>query len=124
MVLQNPFPATHVFSQLSALLPGCHLSLPLLSPFRHGARQPAGANLATPASPVACGLFISLASLLRRRSVYFQSFADSFCKTRGVLGCPSFPRLCATRCVCPLRNLFAPCSCTLYPQSRLHPRFP
>src|SRR5258708_1789916 len=34
---------------------------------------------------MACGLFISLASLLRRRSVYFQSFADSFCKTRGVV---------------------------------------
>src|SRR5882757_5361489 len=98
MVLQNPFPATHVFSQLSALLPGCHLSLPSLPPFRHGARQPAGPNLATPAPPVACGLFISLASLLRSRSVYFQSFADSFCKTRG-WGCPSFPRLCATQYV-------------------------
>src|ERR1700704_5317634 len=101
MVLQNPFPATHVFSQLSALLPGCHLSLPSPPPVRHAPRQPAGANLATPASPVARGLFISLASLLRRRSVYFQLFTDSFCKTRGVVGCPSFPRLCATRCVLP-----------------------
>src|SRR6267154_481647 len=31
MILQNPFPATHVFSQLSALLPGCHRSLRLFS---------------------------------------------------------------------------------------------
>src|SRR6266850_3358431 len=79
MVLQNPFPATHVFSQLSALLPGCHPSLPS-PPFPRGAAN----HLVTPAPPVACGLFISLASLLRSRSVYFQSFADSFCKTRGV----------------------------------------
>ncbi len=73
-------------------------STPSFSPRRP---QPAGANLPTPVTPVACGLFISLASLLRRRAVYFQSFADSFGKTRGVVGCPSFPRLCATRCVLP-----------------------
>src|SRR6267154_2828295 len=122
MVLQNPFPATLVFSQLSALLPGCYLSLPLLSPFRHGARQPAGSNLATPAHPVACGLFISLASLLRRRSVYFQSFADSFCKTPGG-GVSLVLKILPNGTLYPLRKLFARCSCTLYPQSRLHPRF-
>jgi len=54
----------------------------------------------------------------------FNRLQTLFAKHGGWWGVPRSRDSARLGGFCPLRNLFAPCSCTLYPQSRLHPRFP
>src|SRR5882762_10105865 len=121
MILQNPFPATHVVSQLSALLPGCHLSLPSPPPFHHGARWRQSRN-SRPSSGLRT-LYLSCLSFAQALRL-FSIVCRLFLQNTGGGGVPRSRDSARLSAFCPPRNLFARCSRTLYPQSRLHLRFP
>src|SRR6266403_4236509 len=123
MVLQNPFPATHVFSQLSALLPGCHLPLPPPPPFRHGAHNPLAPISQLPSLQWLADSLSLLPLFCAGAPFIFNRLQTLLAKHGGWWGVPHSRDSAQLGAFCPRRNLFAPCSCTLYPQSRLHPRF-
>src|SRR5882762_8789530 len=100
MALQNPFPATHVFSQLSALLPGCHLSLPSPLPFATAPANPlAPISQLPPLQWLADSL--SLLPLFCAGAPFIFNRLQTLFAKHGGWGCPSFPSLCATQCVLP-----------------------
>src|SRR6267378_3713 len=111
MILQNPFPATHVFSQSSALLPGCHLPLPPPPPF--SPRRPLTRCRQSRNSRPSSGLrtlylsCLSFAQALRLFSIVCRLFLQN---TGGGGGVPHSQDSARLGAFCPLRKLFAPSS--------------
>src|SRR5882762_1694058 len=98
MVLRIAFPANHLFSNTSALPPGCapqsHLSERQL-------RRLADHAHLSPSLSTNCELLFSLAAFFRTPTLCFQQLADSLCKNRGV-GVPSASRTYAQLSLCAL----------------------